>query len=281
MAKAIALVDSLIEALDNKEQEKKAGFYKPCEDAGPPIPSKYDSKGKIITEEDLQLYIVGNSDDNKNDNAKSETAIILIYDVFGWIETNRNVFRICDNLADNGIFCVMPDYFRKNPWPADKVDPKFFGSDEFAKWFSTVASFDSVLKDTKNIVLPYLKKQGIKKVFAFGLCWGGLMAINLVSGEKAKDEYTGAAVIHAARLTPELIDKVQCPVAIMPASTDGNYDKLKEVLDKKAYGKQCLYKYYENQAHGFMGSRSDWTDAKIKVDVDDALKNTVEFCKQF
>jgi len=285
MSKALELVTNLIELLEDKGKE--AVFYKPCEEAGPPVPSKYESKGKTITVDDLSFYIVGgkNKDDNKEDdqnnkNIYNEYAIVLIYDIFGWTPTNRNVFRICDNLADNGFFVVMPNLFRDNPWPVDKMPPSNYG-DEFNKWFSTVASYDPVKKDFQNIVFPYLKKEGIKKVFVFGLCWGGLMTVNLTTEAKAKEELTGGIGVHAARLTPQLMEKVQCPLALMPASNDGDFGNLKEVLDKKDFGKQCFYKYYKNQVHGFMGTRADWTDEKIKVDVDDVLKNVVLFAKQF
>jgi len=80
-------------------------FYKACEEAGLPVPSKYDNKGKTIKLEDLPIYI------NNNNNDKIENAIVLIYDIFGWMENNKNVFRICDNLALNNFVAVMPDFF--------------------------------------------------------------------------------------------------------------------------------------------------------------------------
>jgi len=218
--------------------------------------------------------------DNNQNKPKPDKAVIVIYDIFGWTPSNKNPFRICDIFAHNGYFTVMPDFFRSKPWPIEKMPIQNFG-DEFGKFFSTVATIENVQKDVDKIVLPYLKKQGMKQISVFGLCWGGLMTIQLVCDPKAKEEYTSAVVIHAARLTPELIDKVQCPVAIMPASTDGPFNSLKEVLDKKPFGNQCFYKYYDKQAHGFMGTRGDWTDPKIKVDVDDALKNSVEFYNTF
>jgi len=86
----------------------------------------------------------------------------LIYDVFGWIESNKNVFRICDNLALNNFVAVMPDFFRNNPWPMDKFPPSKY-QDEWNEWWSKIASYDVVEHDIIKIVAPYLKKQGIKK----------------------------------------------------------------------------------------------------------------------
>jgi len=131
-----------------------------------------------------------------------------------------------------------------------------------------------------NIVLPYLKKQGIKRIFLMGLCWGGLMAINILCKSKfvKENNLTGGIVIHAARLTQDLMKQLTCPMAIMPTLTDGDYTDLKQILDEKEFGKKCAYRFYKNQIHGFMAARGDWSDEKIKVDVDDALKTTVEFC---
>jgi len=66
------------------------------------------------------------------------------------------VRRVCDYYADNGFYCVMPDFYRGNPW-----DPKNFPpSDqaEFAKWWQDVANSDIVKKDV-DVVMKVLEKK--------------------------------------------------------------------------------------------------------------------------
>jgi hypothetical protein len=48
---------------------------------------------------------------------------------------------------------------------------------------------------------------------------------------------------------------------------------VKEVLDKKPFGKDCFYKVYE-EVHGFMGARGDWSQPKQKKDAEDIIENT-------
>jgi len=275
MSQALTLINKLLEYLE-KSEEKKPVFYKPCEDAGVPIASKYDCKGKTIEIDDLSIYVAVNEN-----NIKSENAIVFIYDIFGWGTANKNIFNNCDILANNGYFTICPNFFRNRPWSVDKYPPIDHHAEEFGKWFSSVASFDVVYKDFENIILPYLKKEGIKRIFVVGLCWGGLMIGQLFGNEKATQKYVAGVIVHGSRITKELIEQVHLPIALMPASNDGDYAPFKEILDKKPFGKECFYKFYKDQVHGFMGTRSNWTDPKVKVDVDDVLHNTVNFFNKF
>ena len=73
-------------------KEKKEMASKECADAGPPVQSFYKGEGKTISLDGLNVYETG----------KGKTALILFYDIFGWNETNQNVFK---NI--NFIVCLL------------------------------------------------------------------------------------------------------------------------------------------------------------------------------
>ena len=74
---------------------------------------------------------------------------------------------------------------------------------------------------------------------------------------------SGIASLHGAKISKELAEKAECPVAILPAKDDPGME-LKEVTDKKAFADKCVYKAYPDQAHGFTVGRGDWTDKTVR-----------------
>ena len=60
----------------------------------------YQPKGKVVTVEDLDIYVVGNG----------EKCVIWNYDIFGF--NSGRTKELADLLAESGFLVVMPDYFR-------------------------------------------------------------------------------------------------------------------------------------------------------------------------
>merc|ERR1719394_1246255 len=115
-----------------------------------------------------------------------------------------------------------------------------------------------------------MAEQGVESCGIVGTCWGGLVTMTLAS---QADKYKCAVSIHGARLTPELMELVTMPVAIMPGCGDGDFLPLMEVLDKKEEIKdKCFYRKY-GSGHGFTVSRGDWTQQRCYMDALDAINN--------
>ena len=210
----------------------------PCCKAGRPVDAPYEGQGSILTLGDMPIYVA-------EPEMGSDKAIVLIYDIFGFGEppTNGNVRRVADQLASEGGFLVvMPDFYRGNPWPMENFPPP--NKEEFGAWWSSTASLDIVRSSLDDLVFPFLEERGVQSTGVLGFCWGGLMAVSL-AGEGSR--FQGVASIHGARLTAELAEQMVIPGIFLPASDDPSIDPVREVLDQKEFGDQCVYRTF----HGF------------------------------
>merc|ERR1719483_1549307 len=95
------------------------------------------------------------------------------------------------------------------------------------KWWSEVADVTKCGMVMKDTIFPWMKEKGVKSVGMVAFCWGGLCAIT-----HAKSEMASAAVsIHGARLTTELMEQSEIPIAIMPGCGDADFRPFQEVPD--------------------------------------------------
>merc|ERR1712154_115097 len=98
------------------------------------------------------------------------------------------------------------------------------------------------------------------------------------------DRIGAIATIHGAMIDDEATNALRVPLYYGPAKGDVPVADVKKILDaKKKLGKEfnfsrkCQYHAYLDQTHGFCAARGDWTNAKIKKDVDIVLKETSKF----
>lgn len=103
---------------------------------------------------------------------------------------------------------------------------------------------------------------------------GGSQVFNL--GQDS-ERFSAVASIHGAWIDDQKANALQVPLYYGPAKGDTEVAKVENVLKKKPFAKKCEYHAYLNQTHGFCAARGDWTDAKIKKDVDIVLKETTKF----
>ena len=178
MATALKLVDDIIDTIDKSESKHDDSKSDACVDAGPARKAdKYKPKGIIKTLKaikdsqskltDLEVYYSAEIDTKKN----IKNAVIILYDIFGWNEKNKNVFEFSDRLFNDGdgkYYVMMPDHYRSNPWPVTKE----INMEEIMKWKEQYATYDIVVDDMTQRILPTLKQDGIEQICFVGLCWG-------------------------------------------------------------------------------------------------------------
>jgi len=92
----------------------------------------------------------------------------------------------------------------------------------------------------------------------------------------ADGRFGAAGSVHGARLTPELAEKSKCPLIILPAGNDEDITPLKEVLAKKDFGSKCVYKVFNDEVHGFLAARGDWS-----TKTGDAAKEVLKLSTDF
>ena len=170
----------------------------------------------------------------------------------------------------------MPDHYRGKPWPINKP---LNNMDEIMKWKNAVATYDIVLDDMTQRILPSLKQKGIKKICFVGLCWGGTMGFNLgqCNIENSEDLFVGLASIHGSRINDDLCKKMKIPIFYGPTPKDYPIEPVKKIFDKKSFAQKCIYKNYANMVHGFSAGRGDYNNKDNLDAVNDAVNLSTKF----
>jgi dienelactone hydrolase len=144
----------------------------------PAVADKYMSKGKYIDVAGLQTYVTG------NDNA--DTAILVIYDIFGFfpqIIQGADILAHTDKQHAKQVF--MPDFFNKEPadiawYPPDTKEKE----EKLGEWFKSAAppkhlpKIAGILEECEK-VNPNIKKWGV-----IGYCWGKFSHIATTRGHR-------------------------------------------------------------------------------------------------
>ena len=225
----------------------------------------YTPKGTVSTINDLPIYTVGTSTKN---------AIIYIYDIYGF--NGGRTREICDRLASNGYFVILPDFFRGNF--RDKKNPDGSAAFVMSDW-----TWEKAEKELTTNVYPYLEARGIAKWSLVGVCWGGYIAFKASTSSKV----ICAAHFHpalgaGAPATPEEIaDKVIVPQLVIassgePASMQAG-GSVETLLKAKPFGTKNVFKSYA-QSHGFV-SRGDLTNVETAKAVEESLVAAINFIK--
>mmetsp|Transcript_3541 Transcript_3541/g.8827 ORF Transcript_3541/g.8827 Transcript_3541/m.8827 type:complete len:259 (-) Transcript_3541:859-1635(-) len=204
-----------------------------------------------------------------------EHAVIAVYDVFGFeVERTRSV---CDQMArDGGFTVILPDFFRGTDVMKEfgQFPPKG-GMAEVRPWLFRTAPFDVVIPEVLDLVVPYLKSRGAKKIGMVGFCWGGKITM-LAS---AHDQIAAGVGIHSGLLTPEDAAKVRCPQMLLQAGNDQPVEPLWDELKKKPFFDKCRTKTYHDLAHGW-ALRSDMSDPVAGPLADEPIKRAIEFLNE-
>eukprot|EP01084_Bolivina_argentea_P162809 283289_1 len=283
----IQKIDDLIKYVrDNVDDDSKSV---PCPSTDPCVDTKLYKplgvtktlqaiKGSKSSLSDIEVYY--SSEFNSSQNIKN--AIIILYDIFGWNSKNKNVFEVTDRIASQGNnkwIVLMPDFFRGNPWPVNKE----IKMDELMKWKDKTATYDIVLDDMTNRILPSLQASGIENICFVGQCWGGNIGFRL--GEcnnnnidsKTNNMFVGLVSIHGSSINDELCNKINIPICYCPTPKDQPVKPVKNILDKKDFSNKCIYKSYDNMFHGFSGGRGDFRNKQNMTAVDDVINLSITF----
>lgn len=60
----------------------------------------------------------------------------------------------------------------------------------------------------------------------------------------------------------EYAEVAQAPVCMLPAEGD-EIDTAKEVLDTKPFSEKCVYQRFDDQVHGFLAARGDYSKPEV------------------
>jgi len=238
-------------------------------DSAAALSTTYQPKGVEIDLDGLKCYT----------NGKGGKSIIVFYDIFGY--NGGRTKQICDQIADEGYYVILPDIYDGDFWPADKpIQPEPLSS-----WFK---GFPWILyqKERVDKVMAHLQEKGAdQSIGCIGFCAGALSVFHLCANEKLKCGASCHPSVQLAGLfgsSPEALAKeIRCPQLLYPASGDlATYKKGGEVFSilQEKFADKFVAKEFVDMAHGWV-SRGDIKDPKIAADVKSALDGVLSFFK--
>jgi len=230
-----------------------------------PNNEEYKPRGKIgekIPTTDLTVYM--------HDHRKGDSALILIYDIYGMQESNK-LYEICDRFHDAGCATIMPDFFRRDAWAmSENPEQDQKTKTLFEAWNESVASEKALRKDMFEIVLPWVYHTLEKKCVAIcGVGWGARQAFNFASDEL---HFQCVIALHPNEIEKELADKANCPVFYL--ADEIHFEKAQGILKKK---KKCQIVESKQSSHFFSAHGDDWTHGETQKVLDELFKRMSKF----
>mmetsp|Transcript_59090 Transcript_59090/g.67283 ORF Transcript_59090/g.67283 Transcript_59090/m.67283 type:complete len:256 (+) Transcript_59090:44-811(+) len=236
----------------------------------PALAANYKALGTVSKIEDLPIYTVGEG---------KKSAIVLNYDIYGFDGGRTKL--ICDQLAAEGHFVILPDYYRGESFPVDaEVNV------ENLTPFVHTYPWEKLQADLEGKVLPFLKEKGFEKIGALGFCWGAWINLN-ISGTGKLDCAANAhpsfnAENFFGKSEVELAKRVQCPQLIFAAGND--LPNIKEggeivnLLKEKTFGDKCVFREFPDVVHGF-ASRGELEKPEVASAVKEFIEGVTQFFK--
>ncbi|KAF2430405.1 hypothetical protein EJ08DRAFT_679211 [Tothia fuscella] len=233
----------------------------------PPVSATYTPKGDSPTIASLRTYRTGPS--------TAKTAIILIYDVFGF---SPQIQQGADLLAHATSGPHQYQVFIPGFLEGVTADPAWFPPDSaekraaMGKYFgpSGPAGAAGMIKKLENVV-EALKGEGMEKFAVVGYCWGAKVSFlklqvaflqmliyrirQIVSLTTiAETAFSAAAEVHPSALAVEDASKIIVPLCIL-ASKDEDTQVVKKFGE--ALKVPSFIDTYSEAPHGWMTSRGD------------------------
>lgn len=266
----------------SEASEQKAATRESCcpADSWPALtvadPGQREGQNVDIGGDMKNAYVVGNA-------AKcGGRGIILIHDVWG-VDSGR-LKGIADQFAKQGYFCVLPDLYRGDNLPEISLIK------DWAKKFP----YEKCAADVFDVVLPYIKKQGVESVGMIGFCWGCWLIMKLGGDERSRGIIKVGVNAHPSIRLEEMVwekslvaiaeDVAYFPQVLLSAGNDhdyvqeGNeYEKLLKGKDGELGKRSAVYSF-KDMKHGWV-NKGDVEVEEVARDVKKAITIATEALK--
>jgi len=229
----------------------------------PQLENDYVSKGQVVTQDDLDLYVVGNG----------TKAIIWNYGIHGFNGGSR-ARQFCDLFAENGYMVILPDYFR-----GDSLD--FRTEPQRApEFFNKTTQWSKLKNDIEDIILPFAKNRGAETFGTLGTCWGSYPVIRMSSlpdiaaGVSIHPSHSNLAMTLGLNET-EILQEIKAPQLFMPAGNDSPNVKPNGLADQ-ILGEKLKIIEFPEMIHGW-SIRGDMSDPLVARDTKLAIYEALKF----
>ncbi|KAI5123735.1 hypothetical protein M0805_000328 [Coniferiporia weirii] len=238
-----------------------------------PVQSDYTPKGVFKQFAGFnRVYVTGVQ--------SSDTVIVSVYDIFGFYpQTQQGADKLATAL---NAAVYMPDFFESDaPFPIEQFPPKSDADKDALQAF-----FAGPAQPEKNLnallrVGKALREQGtVKRLGAYGVCWGGKLTTLAGSGENPV--FDAVAAIHPAMLSASDADNLSVPLGLFITKDEPKeeYDSMVEKLSHKPFADKVVYKNYSNMFHGFAAARADLKNEENKKEFEDVYSKLRGFFAQ-
>jgi dienelactone hydrolase len=250
-----------------------------CCNAGPPlVGGDYVEKGTFSEVQDsrgsIPIYTVGPSTPARKEK-ENVSGILLLPDIFGFCEINRNIFRIADRLAEWGYFVLLIDPFRGKPWTHDRERFPPPPAQNIKEW---IATHDDQEADVLSLCQKFLQDRGCHRCATIGFCWGASRALHAMTS--VPNYYLCSLSFHPSNVAPEDVAAVEGPVMFCPCKDDQSLEPIADAIKDKQWAHDCILQRFDDMSHGFMTARGDWSDIAVGKRVEDAFSMMQTFLRK-
>lgn len=227
-------------------------------------PDDYAAKGTEDKIGGIDVYYSGTPGDK---------AVLILPDIFGWVQNKGRFKGIADTLANEGYFVLLSD-----PFYGDTAA----GKDDIMAWIAGFP-YEKVGPDMVSC-FKWLEEKGAKRIGVVGFCWGVWAMCKAYSC--GVSFACGVGAHPSTRLEgmfggdeQAMMEKVAMPLLLLPAG--GDPDNLKEggPIAEAVKKQGGLSVTFPEMAHGWV-SRGDLADEAVKRDVEAAMKLAIDFLKE-
>ncbi|KAK0737168.1 dienelactone hydrolase family-domain-containing protein [Apiosordaria backusii] len=251
---------------------------------GPPVDASIlahtgQPEGKEVVHNNITIYITLPSPRNPRSKPRSQTAVLILTDVFG-LDLVQNRLLV-DSFARAGYLTIAPDLFDGSPAPEDintPSNPSFNVTDFLARHNTTVT--DPIISTTISYIRNQLK---IPKIAAAGYCFGGRYAFRVINSPSVLGGADVAFTAHPSLLTDGEISGIEKPVAVAAADVDSlltpaQRASLEGLLLER--GRPYQVSTYGQTVHGF-AVRANYSIASQKLGKEEAFLQAVRWFDRF
>jgi len=211
-------------------------------------------------------------------NNSGKALVIAVMDIFGM---HPHVKYISDSFAEAGFIAVVPDLFHDD-WtavPMDNWPPPNVG-EVLGPFFARNGTWSQNKPDLLNTIKYYQDTYGVRKVGMYGFCWGGKMQVFSAGDPDFKEKLHALGLVHPSKVTTEDAKDVHMPALLLPSKDEPDMLPFMEVLKKNGVGSLSGHHRYDDMSHGFAGARSDFSDPKVRGNVEDVIQRLKGFFKK-
>ena len=217
-------------------------------------PKDYKPVGEVVPVGELEAYCVGK---------RGPRAVVVIQEIYGW---DGRLKGICDALAEQGYFVVMPDFHRgKTAHGMSDVEKMALLAE---------MPFEGQLMSDVRAVLAWLQDLAVERVAGVGFCWGGWV---LCKASSFGLPFQCGASAHPSTKIERSVFKgdeealahaVKMPLLLLPAGNDP--PELKEAGAVAQALQQGRSVEFPEMKHGWV-TRGDLGDPAVQRDAELAM----------